>query len=54
MCGGSIALGHPLSATGSRITAHLAYALQRTGEKYAVGSACIGGGMGIAVLIEKC
>ena len=54
VCGGAIALGHPLAASGSRITAHLAHALQRTGEKYAVGSACIGGGQGIAVLLEKC
>jgi len=54
VCGGAIALGHPLAASGSRITAHLAHALQRTGERYAVGSACIGGGQGIAVLMEKC
>lgn len=54
VCGGAIALGHPLAASGSRITAHLAHALQRTGEKYAVGSACIGGGQGIAVVLENC
>ena len=51
--GGAIALGHPLAASGSRITAHLTYELQRTGSKYAVGSACIGGGQGIAVLLER-
>lgn len=54
VCGGAIALGHPLAASGSRIVAHLSHALQRTGEQYAVGSACIGGGQGIAVLLERC
>jgi len=54
VCGGAIALGHPLAASGSRITGHLAHALQRTGDRYAIGSACIGGGQGIAVLLEKC
>ena len=54
VCGGAIALGHPLASSGSRIMAHLAHAVQRTGERYAVGSACIGGGQGIAILIEKC
>lgn len=51
--GGAIALGHPLGASGSRITAHLAHALKRTGQKYAVGSACIGGGQGIALVLEN-
>lgn len=54
VCGGAIALGHPLASSGSRIMAHLAHAVQRTGEQYAIGSACIGGGQGIAILIEKC
>merc|ERR1712136_704434 len=52
--GGAIALGHPLGASGSRITANLVHHLQRNNLKYAVGSACIGGGQGIAVLLEKC
>ncbi|KAI9923015.1 hypothetical protein PsorP6_000378 [Peronosclerospora sorghi] len=52
-CGGAIALGHPLGASGSRITAHLVHALKRTGKKYAVGSACIGGGQGIALVFEN-
>ncbi|GAB9465519.1 3-ketoacyl-coa thiolase, mitochondrial [Globisporangium polare] len=52
-CGGAISLGHPLGASGSRITAHLTHALQRTGKKYAVGSACIGGGQGIALVLEN-
>ncbi len=51
--GGAIALGHPLGASGARITTHLVYELARRGGKYAVGSACIGGGQGLAVLIEK-
>jgi acetyl-CoA C-acetyltransferase/acetyl-CoA acyltransferase 2 len=49
--GGAIALGHPLGASGARITAHLCHALQRRGGGAAVGSACIGGGQGIAVVL---
>mmetsp|Transcript_28533 Transcript_28533/g.37332 ORF Transcript_28533/g.37332 Transcript_28533/m.37332 type:complete len:401 (-) Transcript_28533:483-1685(-) len=52
--GGAIALGHPLGASGSRITAHLVHALQKENKKYGMGSACIGGGQGIAVLLENC
>ena len=51
--GGAIALGHPLGASGARITAHLVHELRRRGGKLAVGSACIGGGQGIAVVIES-
>ncbi|MBN3286172.1 THIM protein, partial [Polyodon spathula] len=51
--GGAIALGHPLGASGSRITAHLVHELRRRDGKYAVGSACIGGGQGIAIIIEN-
>ncbi|KAF3829820.1 hypothetical protein GH733_001771 [Mirounga leonina] len=51
--GGAIALGHPLGGSGTRITAHLVHELRRRGGKYAVGSACIGGGQGIAVIIES-
>jgi acetyl-CoA acetyltransferase family protein len=50
--GGAISLGHPLGASGARITAHLVHELRRRGGKLAIGSACIGGGQGIAVLIE--
>uniref|UniRef100_U5EL67 Putative 3-oxoacyl coa thiolase n=1 Tax=Corethrella appendiculata TaxID=1370023 RepID=U5EL67_9DIPT len=50
--GGAVALGHPLAASGSRITAHLVHELQRKKLKKAVGSACIGGGQGIALLLE--
>lgn len=51
--GGAIALGHPLGASGSRIMAHLTHELRRTGKKYGVGAACIGGGQGIAIIIES-
>jgi acetyl-CoA acetyltransferase len=51
--GGAIALGHPLGASGARITANLIYTLRRTGGRFAVGSACIGGGQGIAVVLER-
>ncbi|RUS32713.1 Thiolase, N-terminal domain-containing protein [Jimgerdemannia flammicorona] len=51
--GGGIAIGHPLAASGARIVAHLTHELQRTRKKYAVGSACIGGGQGIAMIFER-
>jgi len=51
--GGAIALGHPLGASGTRITTNLVYELRRRQGKYAIGSACIGGGQGIALLIER-
>ena len=49
---GGVAIGHPLAASGTRITMHLLYELKRRGQKYGVGSACIGGGQGIAVVVE--
>ena len=49
---GGVALGHPLAASGTRITMHLLYELKRRGAQYGVGSACIGGGQGIAVVVE--
>jgi len=51
--GGAIALGHPLAASGARILCHLAHELIRTKKQYAIGSACIGGGQGIAVIIKN-
>lgn len=51
--GGAIALGHPLGASGARITANLVHHLRRTKTSLAVGSACIGGGQGIAVVLER-
>jgi acetyl-CoA acetyltransferase family protein len=51
-CGGAIAIGHPLAATGTRITVHLLHALRREKKRFALGSACIGGGQGAAVIVE--
>lgn len=51
--GGAIALGHPLAASGARIMGHLVHELARREGKRAIGSACIGGGQGIAVTIER-
>ncbi len=51
--GGAIALGHPLAATGMRLTLSVARELRRRGQRYAVASACIGGGQGMALLIEN-
>lgn len=51
--GGAIALGHPLAASGTRIMNHLVYALQKQSGRYGLGSACIGGGQGIAMIIES-
>jgi acetyl-CoA acyltransferase 2 len=52
--GGAIALGHPLAASGSRITAHAANVLATKGSGTAVVSACIGGGQGIALVLRAC
>jgi acetyl-CoA acetyltransferase family protein len=51
--GGAIALTHPLAASGARITAHLLHALRAGGKRYGLGTACIGGGQGIALIIES-
>uniref|UniRef100_G3MND7 Thiolase N-terminal domain-containing protein n=1 Tax=Amblyomma maculatum TaxID=34609 RepID=G3MND7_AMBMU len=51
--GGAVALGHPVGASGARILANITYELRHRKGKYAVGSACIGGGQGIAVMIEN-
>lgn len=51
--GGAISLGHPLGASGSRITAHLCNEFQRAEGNVYVGSACIGGGQGIAMVLER-
>ena len=50
--GGAIAIGHPLAASGARITIHLLHALRRSGRRFGLGSACIGGGQGAAVMVE--
>jgi acetyl-CoA C-acetyltransferase len=51
--GGAIAIGHPLGATGIRLALTLAHELARSGERYGIASACVGGGQGIALLIEN-
>jgi acetyl-CoA C-acetyltransferase/acetyl-CoA acyltransferase 2 len=51
--GGAIALGHPLGASGARIAGHLLYEMGRRRAKLGVGAACIGGGQGIAVIVES-
>ena len=50
--GGAIAIGHPLAATGTRVTIHLLHALRRAKQRFGLGSACIGGGQGAAVIVE--
>ncbi len=51
--GGAIALGHPLGASGARLLLTLLLELRRRGKKYGVASACIGGGQGIAMIVES-
>ena len=50
--GGAIALSHPLGMSGARITVHLLHELRRQGKRYGLGTACIGGGQGIALVVE--
>lgn len=50
--GGAIALGHPLAASGARLTLHLLHALRQRGQKLGLAAACIGGGQGQAVVVE--
>jgi acetyl-CoA acetyltransferase family protein len=50
--GGAIALGHPLGATGARLVITLLYELRRRNKKYGLATACIGGGQGIAMVVE--
>ncbi len=51
--GGAIAIGHPLAATGIRLAVTVARELKQSGARYGVASACIGGGQGIALLVEN-
>jgi acetyl-CoA C-acetyltransferase len=51
--GGAIALGHPLGASGARLALTAARQLQRSGGRYALVSLCIGGGQGMAVVLER-
>ena len=50
---GQLAIGHPLGATGARITGKAAALLQRTKGRYALATQCIGGGQGIAMVVER-
>jgi acetyl-CoA C-acetyltransferase len=50
--GGAIALGHPIGASGARVLTTLIYALNARKLRYGIASLCIGGGMGIAMLVE--
>jgi acetyl-CoA acyltransferase len=51
--GGAIALGHPLGATGARLVGKAASLLRRVGGRYALATQCIGGGQGIATILER-
>lgn len=51
--GGAIAIGHPLGASGARLTLHLLHALGRRGKRFGLAAACIGGGQGEAVIVES-
>jgi acetyl-CoA acetyltransferase len=50
--GGAIALGHPLGASGTRLTMTVLYELRRRKQRYGLATACIGGGQGIAIIVE--
>jgi acetyl-CoA acyltransferase len=51
--GGAIALGHPLGCTGAKLTIQVMHEMQRLKKKYSIVSACVGGGQGIAGIIEN-
>ncbi|MEO7887896.1 MAG: acetyl-CoA C-acyltransferase, partial [Polaromonas sp.] len=51
--GGAIAMGHPLAVTGVRLTMTVAREMRRAGARYGIASACVGGGQGIALLLEN-
>lgn len=51
--GGAIALGHPLGATGARIVTTLLYEMMRRNNRYGIATLCVGGGQGMAMLIEN-
>jgi acetyl-CoA acyltransferase 2 len=51
--GGAVAITHPLAASGARITANLLHELRHRGVRYGLGAACIGGGQGMAVIVER-
>ena len=51
--GGAVALGHPIGASGARVIVTLVHALRARGKQYGVASLCIGGGMGIALVLRS-
>ena len=51
--GGAVALGHPIGASGAIIAIKALYELERIGGRYALATMCIGGGQGIAVVLER-
>jgi acetyl-CoA C-acetyltransferase len=51
--GGAIALGHPLGATGARIVTTLLYEMMRRNNRYGIATLCVGGGQGMAIMIEN-
>jgi acetyl-CoA C-acetyltransferase len=51
--GGAIAIGHPIGASGARILVTLLYGMQHSGAKKGLASLCIGGGMGVAMAVER-
>ena len=51
--GGAIALGHPLGASGARITGKAAALLSRTGARHAMATLCVGGGQGVATILAR-
>jgi acetyl-CoA C-acetyltransferase len=53
VCGGAVALGHPIGASGARVLVTLLHALERQGGQRGIASLCIGGGMGIAMAVER-
>ena len=53
MNGGAIALGHPLAATGTRLVLTVLHELHRRNGRYGLATACIGGGQGIAMIVER-
>jgi acetyl-CoA C-acetyltransferase len=51
--GGAIAIGHPVGASGARIVLTLAYELRRRNKRYGLAALCVGGGQGVAIVIEN-
>jgi acetyl-CoA acetyltransferase len=52
--GGAVALGHPLACSGARIVATLVHEMARSGSEKGLATMCVGGGQGVAVLLERC